>query len=285
MASSSEILASLPTDRAIFRMEHYANLYPATPALISAAVGSLDSALDDSSGSHNSTRGRLGALATFGTVASLIAACGATPPAPTENPTQVPVTPSPYETTSPMPTPLETPTEIPTPTGTILVTLPPTETPPTPTASPTPSPRDTVPPTPEATPTTISGIVDDTVKAAEQNGGYENISSKNTQQGFEDAYAADPTAANTPTRSGGTYLTDSRTLFKYCSTGKDPNPGDPKFNRYSDCFSLIQTLWSAYKIDHEQKFVDAIIDMINFAENNLDSSYHQQLLDDVRSLQ
>lgn len=137
-----ELLSTLPLDRAIFRMEHYADLYPATtPALVTAAVGSLDASLDNTH--STSSRKKLGAFGTLGTALTLLVACGGNTPSvapstPTFSPTEAPsstavVTPTPEASASLPPTPLSTPTE--NPTGT-----------PVKTASPTPRATETVKP-------------------------------------------------------------------------------------------------------------------------------------------
>lgn len=221
---------------------------------------------------------RLGRISGAFATALLLAACEGNSPA-TPTPVRTPeVTPSPIPTLV-TPTPEATPSATPS-----LIVTPTPEVTPSPVI--TPTPEITPSPTPEATPVTMGGIVDSVVAEAEQNGGYANVSAGDTQQSYEDAYTADPEAAAATSHSGETYLQIAGRQWKICKTGNDPDSGgDPEFNRYNGCRSLIQNLWTAYGINNTTNFLPAIEDAINFSENHLVQPYNQQLLEDLRSLQ
>lgn len=146
------IPSSLPTDRAIARMEHDANLFPAVWE-VGAAVSTLDSL--STASEPSSVRKALLALTTAVGVA---AACAPGIPPSTD-------TPRPIVTDSPFPSPT-----LPKPTETIYVTPSPTASPtenPTPTESPTPTPTFSFEPTPVPTPTPEIPKTKDFVKIVE----------------------------------------------------------------------------------------------------------------------
>lgn len=210
-------------------------------------------------------------------LAAVLAACQSgspTTPSPTRTPDATPsLGPNPTETYEP------TPSLAPTPT----ITIEPTS---SPTVSPTVEPTPTVTRSPEATPVSMRGIVDALVAEAEQNGGFTDISASAAQQSFEDAYAADPEAAQTisdPTFSDQTLIQSAKIQWKDCKTGS--SGGDIEFAKYAGCRGLLENLWGAYQVNNSENFVSSIRDVLSWAENNLASEYKSRLIEDLRAFE
>jgi hypothetical protein len=127
-------------------------------------------------------------------------------------------------------------------------------------------------------------IVESLVADAQQNGDFRDVSAEGVKASLEDAYRVDPQAAATTSHSGQTYLEIANLQWKRCTTGNNPDGGDPDSNRYGDCRSLIQNLWAAFGINQTPDFLPAIRDAIEFSENHLLQNYADQLLDDLRAL-